>query len=62
MIVIQKLKRMQEFTFATNVECLHSSLQEKLLMHNCASAKHVKHVFVAYERFCKLSRLEDKCV
>ena len=36
MIVMQKLKFMQEFTFAINVKCLHSSLQAKLLMHNCA--------------------------
>ena len=26
MIVVQKLKFMQEFTFSINVECLHSSL------------------------------------
>ena len=38
MIVMQKLKFMQEFTFAINVECLHSSLHAKLLMHNCARA------------------------
>ena len=31
MIVMQKLKFMQEFTSAINVECLHSSLQAKLL-------------------------------
>ena len=37
--VMQKFKFMQEFTFAINVECLHSSLQAKLLMHNCARAK-----------------------
>ena len=39
MIVIQKLKFMQEFTFAINAEYLHSSLQAKLLMPNCAHAK-----------------------
>ena len=38
-IVMQKLKFMEEFTFAINVECLHSNLQAKLLMHNCARAK-----------------------
>ena len=27
MIILQKLKFMQEFTSAINVECLHSSLQ-----------------------------------
>ena len=41
----QKLKIMQEFTFAINVECLHSSLHAKLLMHNCARAKHAKTCF-----------------
>ena len=39
MIGVQKLRFMQEFTSAINVECLHSSLQEKLLEHNCAHAK-----------------------
>ena len=41
---------MQDFTFAINVECLHSSLQAKLLMHNLARTKKMqKHVFVAYK-------------
>ena len=44
-IVMQKLKFMHEFTFAINVECLHSSLHAKLLMHNCARAKHAKTCF-----------------
>ena len=44
-IVMQKLKFMQEFTFAINVERLHSSLHAKLLMHNCARAKHAKTCF-----------------
>ena len=48
MIVMQKLKFMQEFTSAINVECLHSSLQAKLLMHNCAHAKNAK------TRFCSI--------
>ena len=39
MIVMQKFKFKQEFTSAFNVECLHSSLQAKLLMHNSARAK-----------------------
>ena len=39
MIVIQTLKFMQEFTFVINVECLYSSLQLKLLMHNCYVCK-----------------------
>ena len=37
--VMQNLKFMQEFTSAINVECLHSSLQAKILMRNCARAK-----------------------
>ena len=50
MIVMQKLKLMQEFTFAINVECLHSSLQAKLLMHNYARAKNANTCFfIAYK-------------
>ena len=45
MIMMQRIKFMQEFTFAINVECLHSSLPAKLLMHNCARAKHAKTCF-----------------
>ena len=45
MIVMQKFKFMQEFIFAINIECLHSSLHAKLLMHNCARAKHAKTCF-----------------
>ena len=45
MIVMQKKKIMQEFTSAINVECLHSSLQAKLLMHNCTRAKKCKNMF-----------------
>ena len=45
MIVMQKLKFIQEFTSAINVQCLHSSLRTKLLMHNCARAKHAKTCF-----------------
>ena len=44
-IVMQKLKIMQEFTFAMNIEWLHSSLQAKLLMHNCTRAKNTKTCF-----------------
>ena len=44
-IVMQKLKFMQAFTSAISAECLHSSLQAKLLMHNCARAKHAKTCF-----------------
>ena len=45
MIVMQKLKHMQEFTSAINVECLHSSLRAKLPMHDCTRAKHAKTCF-----------------
>ena len=46
-IILDKynIKFMQEFTSAINVECLHSSLQAKLLMHNCARAKNAKICF-----------------
>ena len=46
MIVMQKLKFMQAFSSAINVECLHSSLHEKQLMQNCACAKHAKKMFL----------------
>ena len=45
MMVMQKLKFMEEFTSAVNVECLHSSLQTKLLMCHCARAKNAKTCF-----------------
>ena len=45
MIVMQKLKRMQEVKFAISVECLHSSLQAKVPVHDCTRAKHVKTCF-----------------
>ena len=48
---MEKLNFMQEFTSATNAECLHTSLQAKLLMHNCAYARHAKTCFVAYKGF-----------
>ena len=44
-IILQNLKFMKEFTSTINVEYLHSSLQAKLLMHNCARAKHAKTYF-----------------
>ena len=49
MIVVQKLKFKHEFSSAFNVECLHSSLKARLLMHNSARAKMQKHVYVAYK-------------
>ena len=45
MIIMQKIKFMQEFIFAINIECLHSSLHAKLQMHNFARAKHAKACF-----------------
>ena len=45
MIMMQKLKFRQAFTSTINVESLHSSLQAKLLMHNCKPAKHAKTCF-----------------
>ena len=45
MMVMQKLKFMEEFTSAVNVECLHSSLQTKLLMCHSARAKNAKTCF-----------------
>ena len=55
MIVMQKLKFLQEFTSANNVECLHSSLQAKLLMHICARAKDATTCFC-----CILSNLKGQ--
>ena len=45
-LAMQKLKFMQEFTFAINVHCPHSSLQAKLLMHYCAHTNHKKTLFL----------------
>ena len=39
LIVMQKIMFMQEFTSAIVLACLHSSLQAKLLFHNCAHAE-----------------------
>ena len=50
MIVMQKLEFMREFIFAINVECLHSNLRAKLLMHNCARAKHAKTYFCSIKK------------
>ena len=58
MIVMQTLKFMQEFTFAINVECLHSSLQAKLLMHNCAHAKNAKTCFCSIQSNLKAQSCE----
>ena len=53
MIETQKSKFMQEFTFAIYVECLHSSLQEKPLMHNCARSEHTQTCFCSIQRILK---------
>ena len=45
MIVMQKLKFMQELTSAINAECLHSSLQAKLLMHVYKCNKHRSMIY-----------------
>ena len=42
---------MQEITFAINVECVHSSLQAKLLCITAHEQNMQKHVFVAYKGF-----------
>ena len=54
MIVMQKLKFMQAFTFW--FQCRNS--KEKLPMHNCQRAKHEKHVNVAYKGVYMFSRAE----
>ena len=46
---MQKVNLIQELTFVINLECLHSSLQAKLLMHNCASAKNAKICFCSIQ-------------
>ena len=51
MVVMQKLNRMQEFTSAIDVECLHSNLQAKLPMHGCTRAKHAQTCFLANKGF-----------
>ena len=53
MIVMQKIKFMQAFTSAINVECLHNSLQAKLLMHICARAKQAKTCFYSIQSILK---------
>ena len=50
MVVLQKIRLMQELTFAIYVKCLHSSLHAKLLTHNCARAKHAKTCFCSIKR------------
>ena len=50
-VIMKKIKFMQELSCAISVDCLHCSLLAKLLMHNCARAKHAKTCFVAYKGF-----------
>ena len=58
MIVMQNLKFIQELTSAVNVGCLHSNLQTKLQMQNCASVKKAISL-VESEVIEKLSRVEN---
>ena len=45
---------MQDLAFAINLECLHSSLQAKLPMHNFTRAKHAKTCFCSNSRILKV--------
>ena len=45
---------MQEYTLAINIECVHGSLQAKLLMHNCAHAKRTKTCFCSIKIVLKV--------
>ena len=53
MIIMQNIYFMQEFIFAIIVECLHSNLQTKILMHNCPRAKHANTCFYSILRLLK---------
>ena len=55
---MHNLKLMQELTFAVNIECLQSNLLVKLLMHNCARAKHSKTCKYSIQRIFKINRAE----
>ena len=59
-IMMQELRFTQEFTFAVNVEGLHSSLHAKLLMHNCARAEHAKTCFYSMKRILKAQSSEKQ--
>ena len=59
-IMMQELKFTQEFTFAVNVEGLHSSLHAKKLMHNCARAEHAKTYFYSMKRILKAQSSENQ--
>ena len=59
MTVLHKVKFMQKFTFAINVESLNSTLLAKLLMQNCACAKYAKHVNEACKSFYRFIRVEN---
>ena len=48
-----KYKFLQKFISAINIECLHSRLQAKLLMHNCARANHAKTCLCSKKRILK---------
>ena len=51
MVVMQKLKFMQEFTFAIKVECLHSYLVTEVLMNTCLGPIHTKTCKCHIQRF-----------
>ena len=55
MIVMQKLKFVQEFTSAIKVNCLHISLRAQLLVHKCHVQKNAKTCFC-----CILSNLKGQ--
>ena len=57
MVVMQKLKLMQEFTLAIDVKCLHRHLPAMSPMTNCTRANRAKHVNEAC-RLYKSSRVE----
>ena len=57
-IVILKLKFMQEFTFVIKVGYLHSNLLAKLLMYVYAGANMQKSLNIAFKEFIRFSRVE----
>ena len=57
-VVMQKLKFMQEFTFTIIVECLHSNVLAKFLMHNYAHAKHAKSRICSLKGFHSIIQVE----
>ena len=62
MIVMENLKFMEEFALAINVQCIHSRLQTKVRMRNCARAKSAKTCFCSIESNLKVQSSGKKCV